>query len=210
MSNSAPIRLMLIDDHQVVREGIEAMIAVEQDMCVVASVGSGAEALAHLSTAAPDVVLLDVRMPEQDGLEVLGLLLAANRELNIVMLTTADGDDAIFRSLQAGAVGYMLKTTTRAALVDAIRSARRGKVRPTDLVAQRLADRAFAPPPTAREVDVLRRIALGESNRQIASALGISEATVKNHVHSLLEALGASDRTGAVLIAMQRGIITPV
>ncbi len=208
MTPANPIRLMLIDDHQIVREGIEAMLAVEKDIQVVASVGSGKEALMVLSRVAPDVVLLDMRMPEQDGLEVLGLLLVAKRELSVVMLSSADGDEAIFRALNAGAIGYLLKNTTREALAAAVRGARNGsKIRHSETVAQRLADRAMTPPPSAREVDVLRRMALGESNKEIAAAMGISESTVKNHVHSLLGKLGVTDRTQAVLLATQRGII---
>ena len=208
MTTDRPIRLMLIDDHEVVREGIEAMLAVEKDIEVVASVSSGNEALAAMGKSSPEVVLLDMRMPNQDGLEVLGLLLAANRDLSVLMLSSADGDEAIFRALKAGAVGYLLKNTSRAALATAIRSARSGKVRPSEFVAQRLVDRALTPPPSAREVDVLRRMALGESNKEISIAMGISESTVKNHIHSLLGKLGAADRTQAVLLAMQRGIIS--
>ena len=115
MNTDRPIRLMLIDDHEVVREGIEAMLAVEKDIEVVASVGSGNEALAAMSNAAPEVVLLDMRMPNQDGLEVLGLLLAANRGLSVLILSSADGDESIFRALKAGAVGYLLKNTSRPA-----------------------------------------------------------------------------------------------
>ncbi|MDZ4694546.1 MAG: response regulator transcription factor [Deltaproteobacteria bacterium] len=203
-----PIRLMLIDDHQIVREGIEAMLAVEKDIQVVASVGSGKEALMNLSGAAPDVVLLDLRLPEQDGLEILGLLLAARRDLAVVMLSSADGDEAIFRALNAGAVGYLLKNTSREALAAAVRAAKSGStVRLSATVAQRLAERGLAPPPSAREVDVLRRMALGESNKEIAASMGISESTVKNHVHSLLGKMGVTDRTQAVLLATQRGII---
>jgi DNA-binding NarL/FixJ family response regulator len=198
---------MIVDDHAVVREGIEAVIAKHADLSVVASVGSGGEALAALDQALPDVVLLDLRMPEMDGLATLEALRAQRPHLKVVILSGQDGDEAIYQALNRGAAGYLSKAAPSAELVDGIRQALHGRVRPSPDVAVRLAERAFYEPLSEREIEVLRHAAQGESNKEIASALGVAESTIKNHLKSIMVKLDAGDRTEAVTVALRRGII---
>jgi DNA-binding NarL/FixJ family response regulator len=201
------IRIMIVDDHAVVREGIEAVIARHADLRVVASLGSGGEALAALDETTPDVVLLDLRMPEMDGLATLEALRARRPQLKVVILSGQDGDEAIFQALNRGAAGYLSKAAPSTELVEGIRQAMHGRVRPSPEVAGRLAERAFYEPLSEREIEVLRHAAQGESNKEIAGALGVAESTVKNHIKSIMLKLDAADRTEAVTVALRRGII---
>ncbi len=198
---------MIVDDHAVVREGLAAVIGGQRDMQVVASVGSGAEALLLCDQVKPDLVLLDVRMAGMDGLETLTALLERFPRLRVLMLSSQVGDETIFRALKGGAVGYVLKTQPSADLLEAIRRAHQGRAPLAPEVNARLAERVAYSPLSEREIEVLGRIAHGESNKEIAQTLAISESTVKNHVNSILTKLSASDRTQAVTLALQRGII---
>jgi two-component system, NarL family, response regulator len=201
------LRIMIVDDHAVVREGLEAVIARQADMTVVASLGSGQEALAVLAQAAPDVVLLDLRMPEVDGLAVLEALRVRQPQLRVLMLSGQTGDEAIFQALSRGAAGYVSKAAPSAELLDAIRQAKHGRVRPSADVAERLAERSLREPLSDREIEVLRHAAEGESNKEIGVALGLAENTVKNHIKNIMLKLHAADRTEAVTLALRRGII---
>jgi DNA-binding NarL/FixJ family response regulator len=201
------LRIMIVDDHAVVREGLEAVIARQPDMAVVASLGSGQEAVDALAQAAPDVVLLDLRMPELDGLAVLEALRARQPQLKVLMLSGQTGDEAIFRALSRGAAGYVSKAAPSAELLEAIRQAKHGRVRPSADVAERLAERSLREPLSDREIEVLRHAAEGESNKEIGVALGLAENTVKNHIKSIMLKLDAADRTEAVTLALRRGII---
>lgn len=204
---NSKIRVMLVDDHAMVREGLAAVIAGEPDMVIAGSVGSGRAALDRFEHEKPDVVLLDVRMPEMDGLATLVALRQAFPRARVIMLSSSTGDEAIHRALSSGALGYVLKSSPAETLLNAIRTAREGRVTPDNAVAQQLAKRVFFQDLSDREIEVLRQLALGARNKEISVKLSIAEGTVKNHVNNILEKLGVTDRTQAVTVAAQRGII---
>jgi two-component system, NarL family, response regulator len=201
------IRVLTADDHRVVRAGIAAMIANEPDIAVVAEAGDGAEAIDLYREHVPDVVLMDLRMPTLDGVSAITAIRTAYPDAHIVALTTYDGDADIHRALSAGACAYLVKDVLVAELVHAIRSAAAGKrVIPT-AVASRLAEFTPRVDLTQREVEVLRLVAKGLRNREISRVIGRTEGTVKVHVKNILQKLGVDDRTEAVTLALQRGII---
>lgn len=201
------IRVMIVDDHAVVREGLAAVIGMQPDLAVVASVASGREALERYEPERPDVVILDLRMPELDGVGTLRLLLERHPRARVLMLSSQEGDEAIYRALKQGAVGYVFKSLPAAELLAAIRRASTGRVPLAGEVASRLGDRVAQEPLSEREIEVLRLVARGQGNKEIADALGISASTVKNHLNNIMLKLDAGDRTHAVTIALQRGII---
>jgi len=202
------IRILIADDHPVVREGVAAMIERRPDMTVVAEAATGREAVAAYRAAQPDVVLMDLRMPEMTGVEAIGAIRGEFPGARIIVLTTYDGDEDIYRGLQAGARAYLLKDAPRDELLDAIRAVHAGQSRIPPAVAARLAERVLAGPQlTPRELEVLRGIVAGRSNKEIGAALNIGEGTVKAHVNNILGKLGVNDRTQAVTTALQRGIV---
>ena len=201
------LRVIIADDHPIVREGLHAVVSDQPDMIVVGQAATGAEAVDLALSLRPDVVLLDLRMPEQNGVDAIAAIRAGWPEARVLVLTTYDGDEDIYRALQAGAQAYLLKDTPRAELLEAIRAVARGQKRIPPEVAARLVQRIGGPALTEREVDVLRLMAKGGSNKDIGAALHISEGTVKFHVNNILGKLGVDDRTQAVTIALQRGII---
>lgn len=201
------LRVIIADDHPIVREGLHAVVSDQPDMIVVGQAATGAEAVDLALSLRPDVVLLDLRMPEQNGVDAIAAIRAGWPEARVLVLTTYDGDEDIYRALQAGAQAYLLKDTPRAELLEAIRAVARGQKRIPPEVAARLVQRIGGPTLTEREVDVLRLMAKGGSNKDIGAALHISEGTVKFHVNNILGKLGVDDRTQAVTIALQRGII---
>jgi two-component system NarL family response regulator len=208
MSKEGAIRVLIADDHPVVREGVAAMIERRPDMTVVGVAATGREAVAAYRAARPDVVLMDLRMPDMTGVEAIGAIRGEFPGARIIVLTTYDGDEDIYRGLQAGARAYLLKDAPRDDLLDAIRAVHAGQSRIPPAVAARLAERVLAGPElTARELEVLQGIVAGRSNKEIGAALGISEGTVKAHVNSILGKLGVADRTQAVTTALQRGIV---
>jgi DNA-binding NarL/FixJ family response regulator len=204
---STPIRILIVEDHNVVRQGLVALIKTVPDMHVVAEAGDGKQAVELFRKHKPDVTIMDLRLPEMSGVEAITEIRRSFPAARIIVLTTFDGDENIYRALQAGARGYLLKDMFGEELMDAIRTVHAGKTRIPAPVAQRLAERMAGPALTSRELDVLRLIVSGKSNKEIGNDLVISEATVKTHINSILSKLGVTDRTQAATTALQRGIV---
>jgi DNA-binding NarL/FixJ family response regulator len=203
--------VLLVDDHPVVREGLRGMIDAEHDLTVVGEAGSGTQAIAMAESLRPDVILMDLRMPDVDGVTATGRILAALPRTRIVVVTTYESDTDILRAVEAGAAGYLLKDASRAELADAVRDAARGKTVLAPTVADRLV--RFVRQPTsvtlsAREIEVLSQVAKGSTNADIGRQLHISEATVKTHLLRAFNKLGVSDRTAAVTTAMSLGLLS--
>jgi DNA-binding NarL/FixJ family response regulator len=204
------IRVLIVDDHPVVRVGLRGMLAATDDIEVVGEAGSGTEAETLAGAVAPDVVLMDLRMPGGDGVTATARLLASHPRLRVLVLTTYDSDADILRAIEAGAAGYLLKDAALATLADAVRAAHRGETVLAPPVAARLVRQMrepAAPALTPREVEVLGLVARGQSNAEIGRTLYIGEATVKTHLLRIFGKLGVSDRTAAVTAALARGII---
>lgn len=201
------IRIMVVDDHHIVRQGLVALIATLPDMKVVAEAADGVQAVELYRKHHPDVTLMDLRLPNKNGVDAITEIRREFPSARVIVLTTFDGDEDIYRALQAGAKGYLLKGMNADELMEAIRTVHAGKSRIPAVVAERLAERMGGPSLTSRELDVLKRIVGGRSNKEIAGDLFISEATVKTHINSILSKLGVSDRTQAATTALQRGIV---
>ena len=207
MNTPEPIRVFSVDDHPLLREGIIALVNNQPDMVIVGEASTGGEAVQLFKQLQPDVTLLDLRLPDMSGIDVLIALRSEFPEARIIMLTTFEGDVEIQRALQAGARGYLLKNMPPSELLDVIRQVHAGKKRIPPAIASQLAEHMSSETLTEREVEVLREVAGGNKNRDIANKLFISEETVKVHVKHIMEKLGASDRTQAVTIGVRRGII---
>jgi two-component system, NarL family, response regulator len=201
------IRILIADDHPVVRAGTMALIANESDMTVVAEATNGAEAIALYDAHLPDVALIDLRMPVMDGISAMVSIFAAHPEARLVALTTYDGDADIYRALDSGACGYLIKDMLGRELVQSIRTAASGKRVIPAAVASRLAEFTPRVDLTVREVEVLQFAAKGLRNKEIARVIGRTEGTVKVHLKHLMAKLGVDDRTEAVTLGIQRGII---
>ena len=204
---SEPIRILIVEDNHVVRQGLVALIKSVDDMEVVAEAADGRQGVDLHRKHRPDVTIMDLRLPLLGGVEAIQEIRQITPNARVIVLTTFDGDENIYRALQAGARGYLLKDMFGEELMDAIRAVHAGKTRIPAVVAQRLAERMRGPELTSREMDVLRLIVGGKSNKEIGGALHISEATVKTHINNLLGKLGVSDRTQAATSAIQRGIV---
>lgn len=202
-----PIRILVVDDHAIVRKGLVALLNTVEGLSVVGEASDGEEAIQAHRVHKPDVTLMDLRLPKIGGADAIARIRQEFPAARIIVLTTFDGDEDIFRALQAGAKGYLLKGMDAAELTDAIRTVYAGKSKIPAFVAEKLAERMGGPALTARELEVLKRIVAGRSNKEIASDLHISEATVKTHINSILSKLGVSDRTQAATSALQRGIV---
>ena len=202
-----PIRIMLVEDHQVVRQGLVALLSAVEDFAVIGSVGDGVEAVEMFRQVRPDVTLMDLQMPKLGGVGAIQKIRAEFPEARVVVLTTYDGDEDIFRALQAGARGYLLKGMPFEELQKTIRAVHAGKSRVPSPVAEKLAERMSGQQLTERELRVLERIVAGRANKEIAADLFISEATVKTHINNLLGKLGVVDRTQAATVAIQRGFV---
>jgi DNA-binding NarL/FixJ family response regulator len=207
MTDQTPIRIFCVDDHPLLREGIAAIINNQPDMLLVAEAATGCEAIQKFQQHKPDITLMDLKLPDMSGIDALIAIRTEFSEARIIMLTTFEGDVDIRRALEAGARGYMLKSMPPADLVEGIRHVHAGKKRIPAEVAAHLAEYFGDDALTEREIEVLRHVATGNRNRDIAKRLFISEETVKVHIKHIMEKLSASDRTQAVAIAVRRGII---
>jgi len=198
---------MLVEDHAVVRQGLIALLSSVEDIEIVGSASDGLQAVELFASCNPDVTLMDLQLPKLSGVEAIHRIRADHPAARFIVLTTFDGDEDIFRAMQAGAKAYLLKGMDLEELLTTIRMVFSGRGRISAAVAEKLAERVSGQHLTARELSTLERIVAGRSNKDIASDLNISEATVKSHVNSLLGKLGAEDRTQAAIIAVQRGFV---
>jgi two-component system NarL family response regulator len=205
--SSDKIRIIVIDDQAVVRQGFVSLINTVPDMSVVAEGTNGQQAIELYRQHQPDIVLMDLRMPVMGGVEAIKAIKREFPAARLIVLTTFDGDEDIYRSLQAGAQGYLLKDMFFEELESAIRTVRAGGRRIPGVVAERLAERLGGSDLTGRELEVLEQIVKGQSNKEIAAEFRISEATVKSHINSILSKLGVTDRTQAATTALQRGLV---
>ena len=201
------IRVLAVDDHPLLREGIAALIGSEEDMELVGEASNGREALDLFRKYQPDVTLMDLRMPEMNGIDAIGAIRGEFLDARIIVLTSHPGDVQVSRALKAGARGYLLKGMLRKELPETIRAVYAGHKRLSSEAAAEIAEHAIDDALTPREIDVLRLVAAGNANKQIGAQLSLTEVTVKTHVKNILAKLGANDRTHAVTIALKRGII---
>ncbi|MBC1224470.1 response regulator transcription factor [Nostoc sp. UCD121] len=206
MSQSTVIRVLIVDDHSIVRQGLAAMIENEPDMTAVGQAGNGQEAIAQYKQLQPDVTLIDLRMPQVSGVDAIVAICAEFAHARMIVLTTYDGDEDIYRALRAGAKGYLLKDAEPDALLNAIHIVHSGQQYIPSEVAAKLVQRMNIPELSDREQEVIRQMVLGLSNHDIAAALNITESTVKFHINKILSKLGVSDRTQAVITALKRGL----
>jgi DNA-binding NarL/FixJ family response regulator len=206
-SSSTPIRILTVDDHPVVREGIAGLVGVQPDMTVVADAANGRDAIQQFRAHRPDVTLMDVQMPEMNGLDALIAIRTEFPDAKVIVLTTYEGDVHILRALKAGAQGYLLKNTLHSELLQTIRAVHAGKRSLSPEVSFQVAEHVSDQTLTPAEVAVLRLIADGNANKQIADQLRVTEDTVKGRVKSILAKLDANDRTHAAIIGLKRGII---
>jgi len=211
---SAPIRLLIVDDHAIIRAGLQALLQVVPDMEVVGEAINGREAVDLAEKLAPDVILMDLVMPEMDGIQAIRKILSNQPQARILVLTTFSGEDKVFPAIKAGAMGYQLKDSSPQELVEAIREVNRGQASLHSLIARKVLDEVLNPPDlsptraplTQRELEVLRLIAEGLENREIAERLVLSDATVRTHVSNILGKLHLASRTQAALYALREGL----
>jgi DNA-binding NarL/FixJ family response regulator len=202
------IRIMLVEDHQVVRQGLVALLSTMDDLEIVGSVGDGLEAIEVFRAVQPDVTLIDLQMPKLGGADTIRQIRTEFPQARFIVLTTFDGDEDIYRALQAGARAYLLKGMPLEELLTTIYAVHSGKLHIPSSVAEKLAERLSGQQLTPRELSVLERIVAGRANKEISADLSISEATVKTHINSMLGKLGVADRTHAATVAIQRGLVS--
>ena len=207
MAASLPIRVLVVEDHNVVRQGIVAILNQQDNITVVAEAKNGREAIAQHQAHQPDITIMDLRMPQMAGLEAIVQIRAASPQANVIILTTYDTDEDIYRGLQAGARGYLLKDATAEELTLAVRQVHTGKRYIPANVAVKLAERMNTDDLTSRERDVLNLMVLGSNTAGLAEALNVSEGTVKFHINHIFQKLGVNDRTQAVVVALRRGLV---
>ena len=207
MSNSRKIRILCVDDHPIVREGLASIIGMQTDMELIGAAESGAKALELLRETAPDIALVDLRLPDMTGQELTRQILLQSPQVNVIVLTSFEGDADIERALAAGARGYVVKGTVREELLSAIRAVNSGRKYVHGGVAEKLMEHLGSEKLSGRELQVLREMAAGKRNKEIGAALSIAEDTVKMHVKNILEKLQVNDRTEAVTVALRRGIL---
>ena len=207
MNAGRQIRILTVDDHPVLREGIAAIVAGESDLVIVAEAGNGREAIEQFRVHRPDITLMDLQMPVMNGTEAIAAICSAFPDARIIVLTTYSGDVQAVRALKAGACGYILKSMVRKELGEAIRTVHAGRKKIPAEIAVEMAEHHSDDALTERETEILREVAAGNANKTIADNLSISEQTVKAHMRNILSKLGANDRTHAVTIGLKRGII---
>ena len=207
MNSNSPIRILTVDDHPLLREGIAAILAAEKELELVAQASNGQEAVEQFRTHHPDITLMDLQMPKMNGIEAIEAIRKDSPDARIIVLTTYAGDAQAVRALKAGAFGYLLKSSLRKELIETIRSVHAGKKKIPAEVAVEMAQHHIDDSLTEREIEVLKQVAAGNANKMIAAHLYISEETVKAHMKNILSKLSANDRTHAVTIALKRGII---
>jgi DNA-binding NarL/FixJ family response regulator len=205
--DTSPIRILSVDDHPILRDGIAAVLESQPDMALVGQASNGREAIENHRRLQPDITLMDLRMPDISGIDAIAAIRAESPNARIIVLTTYAGDAQAAAALKAGASGYLLKNLVRKELLETIRAVHAGKRRVLAEIATEIAEHVADDTLTAREIEVLRRVAAGKPNKMIAVELDISEGTVKTHMKSILPKLDASDRTHAVMIALKRGIL---
>ena len=208
MSQATAIRVLIADDHAIFRQGLATIINRDPEMQVIAQAENGEQAIALFGEHQPDITLMDLRMPVVEGVAAIGAICAIAKSARIIVLTTYDSDEDIYRGLQAGAKGYLLKETEPDELLNAIRTVHRGQQYIPPDVGAKLVQRLSNPELSERELEVLHSLAQGMSNADIATALSIGEGTVKSHVNRILNKLDVSDRTQAVIVAVKRGIVS--
>lgn len=208
MNSSAPIRILAADDHPLLREGIAALIGTERDMRLVAEATTGRETIERFRAVRPDVTLLDIQMPEMSGIDALIAIRSEFPTAKVIILTTYGGDVLARRALKAGAYAYVLKGLVRKDLLDTIRAVHVGQKRIHPEVAAELAVHIGEDPISEREIEILRLVAVGNSNKEIGARLSITEQTVKAHMKRIIAKLGANDRTHAVTLALDRGVLS--
>lgn len=206
-TSPTPLRILLVDDHFVVRSGLAASLGLEDDLTVIAEAGDANEALAQFSAKSPDVVIMDLQLGSSSGLDATARLCKEHPTARILIFSSFARDEDVYRAIRAGALGYLQKAAPREDLLQAVRTVAQGKrFLPPD-IAQRLAERLGRPEPSARELEVLALIAKGRSNKEIAAALGVSDETVKTHVSNIMQKLQAQDRAHAVTEAIRLGLL---
>ena len=207
MSTSNPIRIMSVDDHPLIRQGIAGLVSLQPDLLLVAEASTGREAVQLFRVHHPDITLMDIQMPEMSGLDAISAIRSEFADARIIVLTTYSGDVQALRAMQAGARAYLLKDTLHRELLETIRAVYSGKKALSPEVSFQLAEHVADDPLTPAEVRVLRLIAEGQANKEIANQLSLSEETVKGQVRNILSKLGVKDRTQAAMIGLKRGII---
>jgi len=207
VSTENPIRILTVDDHPLIRQGIAGLISVQEDLQVVAEAANGREAIKQFRAHRPDITLMDIQMPEMNGLDAISAIHSEFPDARIIVLTTYSGDVQALRAIQAGARAYLLKDTLHRELLDTIRAVHAGKKALSPEVSFQLAEHATDDQLTPAEVRVLHMIAEGNSNKEIANRLSLSEETVKGQVRNILSKLGVKDRTAAAMVGLKRGII---
>jgi len=206
-ANRKTIRVIVADDHPVVREGISALVKSQKDMQVVSEAANGRQAVQQFLLHRPDVMLLDLRMPEMNGIEAIHAIIEKEPKAKIIVLSTYDGDEDIYRALQAGAKAYLLKDSPREQLLESIRAVYGGQRSIPSAIGAQLAAHMQAPKLTKRETEVTTLMAAGKSNKEIGVSLGVTEGTVKVHTRRIFKKLGAAGRTDAIRKALERGIV---
>ena len=202
-----PMRILIVDDHPLLREGISMVLAHESDIALVGAASTGQEAISMYATTRPNLILMDLRLPDMSGIEAMIAIREVSPRAKVVILTTFEGDAEVTRALTAGAAGYLLKTMPRKQIVDSLRQVHAGRRRIAPALAASLVEHLGQEALSPREITILQRVAEGDRNKEIAARLFLSEETIKSHMKNILEKLGASDRTQAVSIAVRRGIM---